>query len=353
MNHTDLGSFLKYRRGQVTPGDVGLPAGPRRRVPGLRRDEVARLADMSVDYYTELEKGRGQTPSPQILTALGRALRLDVDGLAHLHHLAGHQAPLGADPAPMQHALVQLLERLADTPAMIITDLHQVLVQNRMSRALIGPLPTGHGLDANFAHQWFADLAVREIFPPEDHASQSRVLAYDLRAAAARRGGGSDAAELIDRLLRFPEFAALWDAHEVAVPREERKKIAHPLLGTVEVSRNSFYTADAAQRLLWMVPYDETVLARLTTLDIDAAWGDRPARAAARKAELSRPGALSARGQEASAEAAAVGAAAEAAGGAGAVPARSSAGQDSHQVPDGAGQDGTQTRRVGERRAAK
>jgi transcriptional regulator with XRE-family HTH domain len=288
MNHTDLGSFLKHRRSQVRPADVGLPAGPRRRVPGLRRDEVARLADMSVDYYTELEKGRGQTPSPQILTALGRALRLDVDGLAHLQHLAGHQAPLGADPAPMQHALVQLLERLRDTPAMIITDLHQVLVQNRLSQALIGPLPTGHGLDANFAHQWFADLAVREIFPPEDRASQSRVLAYDLRAAAARRGRDAASTELIDLLLRFPEFAALWEAHEVAVPREERKAIAHPVLGTVEVSRNSFYTADAAQRLLWMVPYDDTVTARLSTLDVREAWGDRAARAAARRSH--RPG---------------------------------------------------------------
>jgi hypothetical protein len=139
----------------------------------------------------------------------------------------------------------------------------------------------------------------------------------------------------------------------VAVPREERKTIAHPLLGTVEVSRNSFYTADAAQRLLWMVPYDETVLTRLNTLDIHAAWGDRPARAAARRAELSRPGALPAPGQEASAQAAAVGGAAGAAAAAGAVPARSSAGQDTHQVPDGAGQDGTQTRRVGERRAAE
>lgn len=272
MDHAGLGYFLRSRRDRVRPADVGLPDGSRRRVPGLRRDEVARLADMSVEYYVELEQGRGQTPSAQILIALGRALRLDTDEAAHLLHLAGHQVPLGAEPVRMRQALRRLLERLEDTPAMVITDLHQILVQNRMSRALIGPFATGYGPEANFAHQWFADPAVRALFPPEERPEQSRVLVCDLRAAAARRGGDRASTELVARLRAIPEFEALWHTHEVAAPREELKRIVNPALGVVEVRRNSFYTADAEQRLLWMVPSEAGVLERLRDLDVERVW---------------------------------------------------------------------------------
>jgi transcriptional regulator with XRE-family HTH domain len=275
VNHAELGDFLKSRRGRVQPADVGLPDGSRRRVPGLRRDEVARLADMSVDYYIELEQGRGQSPSPQILTALGRALRLDGDELAHLMHLAGHKVPLGAEPVKMQAALSQLLAQLEDTPALVITDLHQVLVQNRLSQALIGPLATGLGRDANFAVRWFADPAMRELFAAEEREDQSRVLVSDLRAAAARRGQDRASVALIAELRRIPEFVALWDAHEVAVPQAEIKRIVHPSLGVVEVTRSTFYTADAAQRLMWMVPADAGIIERLREMDAWEVWAAR------------------------------------------------------------------------------
>ena len=274
MNPTELGSFLKVCRGRVQPADVGLQGGSRRRVPGLRRDEVARLADMSVEYYIELEQGRGQSPSPQILAALGRALRLDADELAHLQHLAGHQVPLGAEPAQMQRALLDLMGQLEDTPAMVITDLHQILVQNRMSQALIGPFPTGLGLQANFAYRWFADPLVRRLYTAEDHPRQSQSLVFDLRAAVARRAGDRTSSGLIAKLRAIPEFAALWDAHEVAVPSAERKHVVHPVLGVIEVRFNSFYTADAAQRLLWMVPDAAEIIGRLRLLDVDQVWKD-------------------------------------------------------------------------------
>jgi len=274
MTSTELGGFLKVRRDRVQPADVGLPGGPRRRVPGLRREEVARLADMSVEYYIELEQGRGQVPSPQILAALGRALRLDADELAHLHHLAGHQVPLGAEPAQMQRALLDLMGQLEDTPSMIITDLHQTLVQNRMSQALIGPFPTGSGLRANFAYRWFADPAVRSLFPAEYQPRQSESLVFDLRAAAARRAGDRTSSHLIARLRAIPEFEALWDAHGVAVPSAERKQVVHPALGLIEVRFNSFYTADAAQRLLWMAPDKAEVIDQLKLLDVGEVWKD-------------------------------------------------------------------------------
>lgn len=272
MNPAELGGFLKSRRGRLRPAEAGLAGGSRRRVPGLRRDEVARLADMSVDYYIELEQGRGQSPSPQILAALGRALRLETDEIAHLFHLAGHQVPLGAEPLRMQQALQDLMGQLENTPTMVITDLHQTLVQNRMSQALIGPFPTGHGLQANFAYRWFADPAVRQLFPAEDHPRQSRSLVFDLRAAAARRGTDRASTELIARLRAIPEFAGLWDAHDVAVPTAERKRVVHPALGLIEVRFNSFYTADAAQRLLWMAPADPGVIEQLRALDVHQVW---------------------------------------------------------------------------------
>jgi len=272
MNAGELGSFLKSRRARVRPADVGLPEGPRRRVAGLRRDEVARLADMSVDYYIELEQGRGQSPSPQILAALARALRLGADESAHLMHLAGHQVPLGADPMQMQRALRELMERLEDTPVMVITDLHQTLMQNRMLQTLIGPFATGPGLQANFAYRWFTDPEVRSVFVPEEHCTQSRALVSDLRAAVARRGSDRTSTELIARLRSSAEFAELWDTHDVAVPRAERKRVVHPTLGIIEVGFNSFYTADAAQRLLWLTPSDPGIADSLRELNPDVVW---------------------------------------------------------------------------------
>lgn len=227
---------------------------------------------MSVDYYIELEQGRGQSPSPQILAALGRALRLDADEIAHLFHLAGHQVPLGAEPVRMQQALQDLMGQLENTPTMVITDLHQTLMQNRLAQALIGPLATGHELRANFAYQWFADPAVRQLFPAEDHPRQSQALVLDLRAAAARRGADRASTELVARLCTIPEFATLWQAHYVAVPMAERKRVVHPTLGVIEVSFNSFYTADAAQRLLWMAPSEAGIVERLRGLDVDQVW---------------------------------------------------------------------------------
>jgi hypothetical protein len=162
--------------------------------------------------------------------------------------------------------------QLRDTPTMIITDLHQTLAQNRMSQALIGPFVTGHGPQANFAYRWFTDPAVRGLFPPDEHSRQSEALVFDLRAAAARRGRDRASTELISRLGAVAEFAALWDAYDVAVPRAELKRVVHPVLGIVEVGFNSFYTADAAQRLLWMAPSDTAIVEQLRALDITSAW---------------------------------------------------------------------------------
>ncbi|MGV9847785.1 helix-turn-helix transcriptional regulator [Streptomyces sp. NPDC003442] len=254
VNHSEFAAFLKSRRDRIRPADVGLPAGPRRRVPGLRREEVAQLAGLSADYYTELERGRGAQPSAQVLTALARALRLNGDERDHLFHLADRPVPPATHgpAAQVQPALLGLLDRLTTTPAQVITDLHQTLVQNELAAALIGRPPAVRGPAASFVYRWFTDPDARGIYPPEDHPHHSRVFVADLQAVAARRGGDSEVRRMVAALRRrSEEFAALWDTHDVALRRTDHKRIVHPSLGVIELDCHSLFSEDGHQRLLW------------------------------------------------------------------------------------------------------
>lgn len=254
MDLPELAAFLKSRRARVRPADVGLIAGPRRRVPGLRREEVAQLAGLSTDYYTELERGSGVQPSDQTLAALARALRLTSDERDHLFHLADRRLPSAArGPATLvEPGLLALLDRLTTTPALVNTDLHETLAQNTLATALIGPPPPRRGPTAGLVHRWFTDPASRDIYPPEDHAHHSQVFVADLRAAAARRGRDPEITRLVAVLRRSsPEFTALWDTRDVAVRRADHKRIVHPTTGVIELDCHSLFSEDGRQRLLW------------------------------------------------------------------------------------------------------
>ncbi|WP_199444613.1 MmyB family transcriptional regulator [Umezawaea beigongshangensis] len=251
MNLAELGLFLQSRRSRITPAEVGLPAGPRRRVIGLRRDEVAQLASASVDYYIELERGRGAQPSTQMLAALARALRLDADEREHLFRLAGRPAPaVHGNAVHVPPAMLALLDRLDTTPAQIITDLHETVVQNRLAAALLGPPAHHTGPAASFLYRWFTDPDSRSIYPEEDHPHHSKVLVCDLRAAVARRDHDGPATEMLTRLRRASaEFTALWDSGDVAVRRGERKRINHPALGVLDINCQNLFSEDGRQRL--------------------------------------------------------------------------------------------------------
>ncbi|MFF5105085.1 helix-turn-helix domain-containing protein [Streptomyces sp. NPDC000134] len=256
MDLAELGAFLRSRRDRIRPADVGLPTGPRRRVPGLRRDEVAHLAGASVDYYIELERGAAQ-PSEQMIAALARALRLTRDERDHLYHLAGRPLPSPGGPAAHVHpGMLDLLDRLTGTPAQVITDLHVTLVQNRLAVALFGPAPAPDTPGASLAWRWFTDPASRNVYPAEDHAYQSRQLVADLRAAVGRRGAKDPEAVAMVSQLRAAseEFAELWDRYDVAVRRADRKRIVHPRLGVVDVNCLNLFSEDGRQRLLWFTP---------------------------------------------------------------------------------------------------
>ncbi|WP_194909534.1 MmyB family transcriptional regulator [Catenulispora rubra] len=260
MDLAELGGFLKSRRDRIRPREVGLPTGPRRRVPGLRRDEVAQLAGASVDYYIELERG-GAQPSEQMLAALARALRLNRDERDHLYHLAGRPLPpAGGAAAHVSPGMMDLMDRLVGTPARVITDLHVVLVQNPLAEALLGPVPPGTGPRAGFVYRWFTEPAARALYPPEDHERHALTFVADLRAAAARRGKhDTETRGMVAELLeRSEEFARIWDRHDVAVHLMDTKRIVHPALGLIDVNCLNLLTEDGSQRLLWFSPVPGT-----------------------------------------------------------------------------------------------
>ncbi|MGW4922317.1 helix-turn-helix transcriptional regulator [Streptomyces parvulus] len=269
VNYTELGAFLRSRRERIRPADVGLPSGPRRRVPGLRREEVAQLAGASVDYYNELERGAGSQPSEQMIAALARALRLSADERDYLYRLADRPVPVQGGAASHVHpGMLDLLGRMASTPAQVITDLHVTLVQNPLAVALLGDQSGLRGPRASFVHRWFTEPAARELYPEADHAAQSRAFVADLRAAAARRDARDpEAGTMIRTLLGLsPEFAALWADHDVAVRRDDRKRLNHPTLGLIEVNCLNLFSEDGRQRLLWFTPAVGTESAGLLEL---------------------------------------------------------------------------------------
>ncbi|NJQ14104.1 helix-turn-helix transcriptional regulator [Streptomyces bohaiensis] len=252
MNRDALADFLRRRREGLRPADVGLPPGARRRTPGLRREEVAHLAVMSTDYYTRLEQRRGPQPSPRLVGAIGRALRLSNDERDHLYRLAGHHAP-AAVPTATRAApgLLRVLERLDDTPAVVFSDLGVTLAQNPMAVALLGDTSRCSGLARSAIHRWFTDPAERARYPEADWGRQSRAQVANLRAAHGVQGPRSRAGALVRALLQeSEEFAELWERHEVARRFADRKTLLHPEVGAIELDCQALFTEDRSQTLL-------------------------------------------------------------------------------------------------------
>ncbi|MFC5501325.1 helix-turn-helix transcriptional regulator [Lysinimonas soli] len=256
MNRAELADFLRTRRESMQPSDVGMNPGQRRRAPGLRREEVASLAGMSTDYYARLEQQRGPQPSEQMLTAIARALRLTLDERDHLFRLAGHHAPAHVNRSDhVAPALLRVLDRLDDTPALVVSDLGFTLAQNAMATALIGDETNYTGLARSTYYRWFTDAAARARYPERDHAHQSRVQAAGLRAALSAGGADPTATAIVAELLRrSPEFAEIWAEHLVARRFDDHKTLVHPELGEIEVDCQPLFTENQAQALLVLTP---------------------------------------------------------------------------------------------------
>jgi transcriptional regulator with XRE-family HTH domain len=270
MQRDQLADFLRRRREVIRPAEVGLADGPRRRTTGLRREEVAMLAGMSVDYVVRLEQGRSSQPSTQLLAALARALRLSDDERAHLFHLAGHRPPPADGVARLARAgLIRMLDLLGDTPALVLSDLGEVLAQNRASVLLSGD-HTGLSGDRRYVvYRWFTDPAARAVCPVEEQDYHARQFVADLRAAAGRRSGDPTVTGLVDRLrAASADFRRLWAEHEVVVRRADRKTFLHPRVGRLLMDCETLVTPDQGQQLLVLTPADAQTRERLELLRV-------------------------------------------------------------------------------------
>ena len=252
MNRAELADFLRRGRARLDPSDVGLAPGARRRTPGLRREEVAQLAGMSVDYYTRLEQSRGPRPSRQMLTALARALRLTDDERDHLFHLTGEEPPRTGSGSPhVRPGLLLVLDRLHDTPAMVVSDCGEVLAQNAMSKALSGDVFARPPRQRNLLRRFFTDPAGRDLIPPEDAPELARQHVANLRAVAAARTDDPEPAALAAELrAASEEFARLWDTHEVSLRRSAVKRFQHPLVGLLELDCEVLLNHEHHQQLI-------------------------------------------------------------------------------------------------------
>jgi transcriptional regulator with XRE-family HTH domain len=233
MGDNELGELLRAWRDRVLPSSVGLPAGGRRRAPGLRREELAGLAGISVDYLTRLEQARAEHPSQQVVTALARALRLTDDERLHLFRVAGQVAPgAGRVPSFLTPGIHRLLDRLNDIPVSAYDATWGLIAWNPLWAALMGDPSVQAGRDRNVIWRYFTGGSGRVVRSTEGDADFEQAVVADLRAAAGRYPDDPDLRALVADLRRAnARFAELWDGHHVAVHTADRKTIDHPTVG--------------------------------------------------------------------------------------------------------------------------
>ena len=230
--------------------------GPRR-VPGLRKEELAVLAGLSPDYYSRLEQGRVRTPSPAALASLARAIRLTGDEQDYLFRLAGQQPPEPRSPlAPVDPAMMYLLDALEHTPAQVADDLLTVVAQNRAARHLLGVWTGLPGYESNVTWRWFADPASRDSNDPAEHERIGRAYAADLRAGVAQRAAGDRFAQglVADLLDRSAEFRELWAQQEVVALTSAPKLIRHPVVGELDLQCDVVLSPATGHRLILFRP---------------------------------------------------------------------------------------------------
>lgn len=257
----ELGSFLRHRREQLQPGDVGMVAGGRRRAVGLRRDEVAVLADMSSDYYERIEQGRGPRPSVAMLGSIARALRLTLDERDHLYRLAGQPPPARHESLGYADAgLMCVLDAVAPTvPALISDDLHEVVAQNPLNVALLGPMSTETGRRRNFLWRWFTDPELRSRYRADQHETLGREYVADLRVVTGTRPADPTLSDLVAALSEASaEFREIWSRQEVAVRRSTRKVLDHPAVGVLDLQCDVVLSPPSGQRLVLFRPQPGT-----------------------------------------------------------------------------------------------
>jgi transcriptional regulator with XRE-family HTH domain len=246
VNGNDLGDFLRAHRSRLNPADVGLPSYGRRRVAGLRREEVAVLAGMNSDYYARLEQGRERSPSPQILEAISGALRMDDQAREHLYRLAATVPDARRTPREtVSGPLLDLLDTYASAPAFVLNPAKDFLAVNTLAEALFSPF---EAVD-NLARMTFIDPAARRFFTRWD--SFAEAIVAGLRHARGLDPDYPRLRELVRTLAAASDaFAALWSSHAVYGKTQDATQLHHPDVGALALVSQSFDVRGAAGQLL-------------------------------------------------------------------------------------------------------
>ncbi len=248
---------LRRARARIQPEDVGLPSSARRRTPGLRREDVAQLAGISVDYVVRLEQGRGPVPSAQVLGALARALRLDQAGRDELFHLAGSAPPgPGTIALHVRPSVLRLIDRFSDLPTLVLSAKGDVLAWNAMALALHGDWTCLPPERRNLNRLRFlpdpADPCLSTVGDTESEQSGTAARSVAaLRAAAARYPRDPGLGSLLaDLRAGSAEFGALWEAGRAGGWSSHRKTVLHPALGPLTLDCDTLHVPDADQLVI-------------------------------------------------------------------------------------------------------
>lgn len=237
MSSMDVGDFLRARRAEVTPAQVGLPSTGRRRVSGLRREEVAALAGLSVDYYVRLEQGREKHPSTQVLSAIADALQLDHDAYQHLFRIAGFAPGLrtSARPERIDPDLRQLMDGWPDNPTLLLGRTYDVLARNRLGAALWRPFTYSDNLLLNI----FLDDAAPTFYKDWRAAAVNTVAGF--RAAAGVALDDPRVKEIVAELTAAsPEFVEIWERNDARGKSADVKTFVHPEVGELTLRMQTF-----------------------------------------------------------------------------------------------------------------
>jgi transcriptional regulator with XRE-family HTH domain len=275
----DIAEFLTSRRARITPEQAGLPTYGKRRVPGLRREEVASLAGVSAEYYKRLERGNVSGVSELVLEGLARALRLDEAERAHLFDLARAASPVAPKRSrPARQRIRPVVQRILDqiqAPAIVSSAHGDHLAANALGRALYAPVFDSREQPANSARFTFLDPAAVAFFPDWDRLA-SELVAH-LRSQAGRNPYDRDLQDLIGELsTRSDEFRVRWAAHNVRFHRAGSKRLCHPVVGELELSYETMeLSADEGLRMA--VYTAEPRSAAQQALDLLSSWTATPA----------------------------------------------------------------------------
>jgi transcriptional regulator with XRE-family HTH domain len=250
--HDELATCLRSWRDRLRPADVGLPAGSLRRAPGLRREEVAQLAGLSVDYLARLEQGRASNPSPSVLAPLARALRLTDDETAHLYRVAGQAEPrAGEMRRHLTPGVQRVLDRLADVPVVVLDAAWQIVAANAMARALIGDVSDAPPRQRNILWRHFTGMPSRFVRSPGDDEALEAEAVADLHDALGRFPEDEPLRALVDDLRAIsPRFDELWARRPVGRRAAARKTIVHPEVGELTLDCDMLTTQGSDLRLV-------------------------------------------------------------------------------------------------------